>query len=109
MDKDISGVFIPAKTLAGGGFSKGSSVISEKQLEKLRKYTRELVTETAAEVKSGHFEADPLVQKDSSPCSYCEYSSVCGNYPNIISRKADPDAGEKMLAIISNDDDNKEE
>ena len=52
-------------------------------------------------IKSGEIEADPLRNGNVSPCSYCDYSSVCGNFPNIIHRDYDPEAAEKMSAKLN--------
>lgn len=100
MENGLSGTFIPVKIKNDGDFYSNSSVITEDQIAALRKYSAEILTETAMSIKSGEIEADPLWNGNVSPCSYCDYSSVCGNFPNIIHRDYDPEAAEKMSAKL---------
>ena len=101
MEKEAAGVFIPVKIKKDGDFYAASKVVSESQLDALRKYSAELIKETAVSVKSGKIEAAPLIlNSGKSPCTYCDYSSICGNFPNIVSRTADPEAAEKMQEIL---------
>ncbi|MCD7731481.1 MAG: exodeoxyribonuclease V subunit gamma [Oscillospiraceae bacterium] len=104
MEKDISGIFIPVNVKKDGEFSSRSKIISERALEKLRKYSSDLLRETASSIKQGKIEAAPLTdaKKNTSPCAYCDYQSICG-YPNVIPRLRDPEAEKKMqesLGII---------
>ena len=100
MENGLNGTFIPVKIKNDGDFYSNSSVITEDQIAALRKYSAEILTETAMSIKSGKIEADPLQNGNVSPCSYCDYSSVCGNFPNIIHRDYDPEAAEKMSAKL---------
>ncbi|MCI5904660.1 MAG: PD-(D/E)XK nuclease family protein [Oscillospiraceae bacterium] len=102
MEKEGAGVFIPVRIKKDGEFYAASKVVSESQLDALRKYSAELIKDTAVSVKSGKIEAAPLIlNSGKSPCTYCDYSSICGNFPNIVSRAADPEAAEKMLEILN--------
>lgn len=97
MENGLGGTFIPVRLKNDGSFYSSSSVITEDQIAALRKYSADILKETAMSIKSGEIEADPLRNGNISPCAYCEYSSVCGNFPNIIHRDYDPDANEKMI------------
>ncbi len=98
MEKDCGGHFIPAKIKIDGTPDKYSRLITQSEINNLRKYSDELIKETAEGIKSGIVEANPLNKtvRNGSPCTHCDYKSVCGNYPNIISRKYEPDAAVKM-------------
>ncbi|MGN0554116.1 MAG: PD-(D/E)XK nuclease family protein, partial [Oscillospiraceae bacterium] len=96
MENGLNGTFIPVKIKNDGDFYSTSSVISEDEIAALRKYSEDILKETAMGIKSGKIEAEPLINGNVSPCSYCDYSSVCGNYPNIIKREYAPDAADKM-------------
>ncbi|MGN1303912.1 MAG: PD-(D/E)XK nuclease family protein [Oscillospiraceae bacterium] len=96
MENGLNGTFIPVKIKNDGDFYSNSSVITEDQIAALRKYSADILKETAMSIKNGEIEADPLRNGSVSPCSYCDYSSVCGNYPNIIHRDYDPEAAKKM-------------
>lgn len=100
MENGLGGTFIPVRIKNDGDFYSSSSVITEDQIAALRKYSAEILKETALGIKGGRIEADPLQNKGISPCSYCDYSSVCGNYPNIIHRDYEPDAADKMKAKL---------
>lgn len=101
MEKDGRYKYIPVKLKDGSAFEYYSKVITAQELANLRKYSAHIIEETAESIVSGRIEADPLVKKTHSPCSYCDYRSVCGNYPNIRSRSYDPDAKNKMKDILS--------
>ncbi|MGN0603356.1 MAG: PD-(D/E)XK nuclease family protein [Oscillospiraceae bacterium] len=96
MENGLEGTFIPVRIKKDGDFYSNSSVITEDQIAALRKYSEDILKETAMGIKSGKIEAEPLINGTASPCSYCDYSSVCGNYPNIVKRDYAPDAADKM-------------
>ena len=108
MESEPLGIFIPVKLKKDESFYANSKVITDEQLENLRRYSAELIKETSAAIKDGKIEADPLIHGKASPCSYCDYSSVCGNFPNITIRSYDPDAKGKMQKILDADNNNKE-
>lgn len=81
MEADLSGVYIPLKYLKAGGLDKKSRthVLDKNQLENLRKYSKKLIINMTENLKSGKIPASPLENKNSSPCNYCDYSSVCSH------------------------------
>lgn len=96
MENGLNGTFIPVKIKKDGDFYASSSVVTEDDIAALRYCTEDMLKETANAIKDGKIEAVPLINGNISPCTNCDYRSVCGNYPNIISRKYEPDAAEKM-------------
>lgn len=108
MEEQANGVFIPVKVTKDNSFYKMSKIISEEQLENLRRFSYELIKETAELIKSGVIEANPLVHGKKTPCAYCDYRSVCGNFPNIIHREYSPDALDRMNDILNGTDRGKQ-
>ncbi len=104
MEKEAGGIFIPVKIKKDGDFYSASKVVTEAQFDNLRKYSAKLLKETASDIKSGRIEANPLVNGKNSPCTNCDYSSVCGNFPNIVTRPYDPEADEKMRKIMDGEE-----
>ncbi len=101
MEKDCGGAFIPVKK-SKDGYSAYSKLVTKKQLDNLRKYSYELLKETADNLAGGRVEALPLAdEKGRLPCEYCDYRSICGNYPPARMRKYDENAGEKIESIMN--------
>lgn len=108
MEKDIQGVYIPAKLLkddTGSGEvllnKKLSSCFTSSQFVKLKKHIENLIENLAKELYDGKINADPLISGKSSPCKYCDYWSVCGNVPISVYHEMEDDAEDKMNDIIS--------
>ncbi len=90
MDREVSGVFIPVKRLAKEKteeidgqtltvkFDKASKIASLSELGRLKQYTEKLLGDMAQELHRGEIEAVPL-SGDRTPCSYCDYRTVCGH------------------------------
>lgn len=81
MEEGVTGIYIPVKRTKDF-YTKASSYIGENELQNLRKYSEQLLKNMAVSLDNGDVKAVPLVKKGRSPCSYCDYNSVCGNYPN---------------------------
>lgn len=104
MEKDCGGVFIPVKKSAGGYYSY-SKLITSEQLENLRKYSYRLLEETAESLAEGRIEAIPLMDGEGMlPCGYCDYRSVCGNYPPAKIREYAGNASELIENIMNGDE-----
>ncbi len=104
MEKECGGVFIPVKKSAGGYYSY-SKLITSEQLENLRKYSYRLLEETAESLAEGRIEAVPLMDGEGMlPCGYCDYRSVCGNYPPAKIREYAGNASELIENIMNGDE-----
>ncbi|MBQ3160784.1 MAG: PD-(D/E)XK nuclease family protein [Oscillospiraceae bacterium] len=104
MEKDAGGVYIPVKAKKDGTYYANSNLVTLKQLENLRKYSYELMRETADLMTDGEIQASPLKNGKKLPCSYCKYKSICGNYPPANPRTYDEDAGRIIREIMKGDD-----
>ncbi len=117
MEKEIGGVYIPAKLTKGDSGSgeiqldkRVSTCFSSDEFKNLRKHTDELLKQLAVQLYDGHIEADPLIMGDFNPCDYCDYWSVCGNMPCSKFREASPTTAEEMQNILNGKkQDNSEE
>ncbi len=60
-----------------------SRLVSAEDMRELRKHAEKLLTEAAERLYGGDVDSLPLLDADgkSLPCSYCDYKSVCGNFP----------------------------
>lgn len=103
MEEDHNGEYIPIK-FTKNGYARGSMPITSAEISKLRDYSYKLMKETIDEMTSGNIEADPLQIGKNVPCSYCNYKSICGNYPPVSPRTYDKDAKEKINEIMGRDD-----
>jgi ATP-dependent helicase/nuclease subunit B len=72
-----------------------SSVLTAEEFESIKTYFTELLKDIADKIYSGKFAPNPIQSrkyknddesdesKDDLPCKYCDFSSVCGNYPPV--------------------------
>lgn len=116
MEKDIRGIFIPASLTSSDKGSgelllnkRSSSCLTKKNFEKLREYTDNILLKMCEELYDGKIEADPYFSSAINPCSYCEYWSVCGNFPAESCHEESEDAHEIMMEKLRGDDDDKVE
>lgn len=106
MEADCGGVFIPVKKNKSGGYSSYSKLVTAEQLENLRKYSYALLEETAENLLKGRIEAVPLMDGNGAlPCAYCDYRTVCGNYPPKRARAYADNAKEQIEAIMNGKED----
>ena len=80
--EDISGKktckYIPVKFDKDGLITKASmidNIISDNDIEAIRKKSDELIINMCENVQKGNFHANPL--QLASPCKYCDYRELC--------------------------------
>jgi len=56
---------------------KSSDVVDENQMEAILRHTRRLFEQLGSRILRGEIEVRPARLGESTPCSYCEYRSVC--------------------------------
>ena len=86
MEKGVNGEFIPVKFDKNGVPDRYSECISAEGMTLLRKYTYSKLIDMAESLYSGNVDAVPLVLNGVKPCSYCNYSNICGNSESDSSR-----------------------
>lgn len=96
MEPSVQSVYIPVKIKADGSYSAASKLISSEKMKELRRYTNDLIVSAAEEIYGGRIDAVPLVAGKSSPCSYCDYKAICGNYPAVARIEFDKEKVAKL-------------
>ncbi|MBQ8728352.1 MAG: PD-(D/E)XK nuclease family protein [Oscillospiraceae bacterium] len=101
MEEDVGGKYIPVSVTQKGSYSKNSKIMTADEFLNMKKHIDETVGKMADNLISGKIEASPLGTKNSSPCKYCDYYSVCLKSTEIPERLYDKDADEKMKEILA--------
>jgi len=78
MESGVNGIFIPAKLKKDGTCDSISTVATLAQFGHLKARAEKLLRTMAETLHRGDVAAIPTVQKDRSPCEYCDYAAVCG-------------------------------
>lgn len=108
MEKDIAGVYIPARLDKTGESIDDvwSSVISEKNMEILKKFIYRKIKLAGDAIYSGNFQCRPVFEKKLK-CDNCDYCFVCGNSDgrNIVEietmgRKNKNEKAEEIFALM---------
>ncbi|MBQ2824378.1 MAG: exodeoxyribonuclease V subunit gamma [Oscillospiraceae bacterium] len=67
-----------------------SGTVTEDEFGLIKDFCTGMIRQTASSIKQGDFRAEPLARNiggQTAPCCYCDYKSVCGNYPELIVKK----------------------
>ena len=82
MDTDFSerSEIIPVSVKKDGDLGSGSSVASTGEFRQISERVNKVLVNIGREIKNGNIKAEPYVRKegDISPCTYCDYSDICG-------------------------------
>lgn len=79
MDKDLvkDSTIIPAGLKKDGDFTKNSKVMEESDFHILRKYVNSKYKQAGDAILSGEVSINPYKIKKQTPCTYCNFKSVC--------------------------------
>lgn len=96
MDKGISGSsdFLPVKINKNGS----ASGVTGEQFNVLSRHIKRRVKELSSALSAGRTDISPYMKKDSTPCEFCDYMSICAfdtKTPGCFYRK---------IGIADNDD-----
>ncbi|HEY8889951.1 MAG TPA: helicase-exonuclease AddAB subunit AddB [Clostridium sp.] len=85
MDRNIEGasLVVPASIKKDGSLGSRSSVATAEQFEMLLNHVKENLIKTCEGMLSGEIDIKPYKKKDTTPCSYCEYTSICQFDPTL--------------------------
>ena len=108
MEEGINGHYIPVKTNKDGAVDSRSSCISASGMELLREYTYEKLKDMAESLYSGDAEALPLVMGADTPCTFCDFSDICGNSETEFCRVPDEAELNRAEEILSMKTDSRE-
>jgi len=111
MERDLNGVYVPFK-LKGRG---KNMTLSETQFNKIRAHAEQLLRSMADGLSNGDISTKALIfandDEKYSVCAYCDYWSVCGNYPhrncNLVTKEQAQEFYKEIVTIEEGDDDGK--
>lgn len=85
MDRNIEGasLVVPASIKKDGQLGSRSSVATAEQFDMLLNHVKENLINTCEGMLSGEIDIKPYKKKDATPCSYCEYTSICQFDPTL--------------------------
>ena len=106
LEKGFSNL-VPAYIDKDGNLSeKRTSGVTKEQFEDLQKYMYKIIKQIAKEMLEGNIELKPFYKNKKTPCSYCDYKSICSfnmggceNKYNYIDKKSK----EEILSKIKNE------
>ncbi|AJA48282.1 ATP-dependent helicase/deoxyribonuclease subunit B [Clostridium pasteurianum DSM 525 = ATCC 6013] len=78
MDREMEGnsFIIPARINKDGSLGK-SQAASKEQFELLRNHVKNVIAKNCENMLRGNISIKPCKSKDSKPCDFCMYSSIC--------------------------------
>ena len=77
MDHEGNGAFIPVGRTSTGKLKKTKKLADLEKLGRIEEHIEDLVRQMAQDLYAGEVDAAPLVQRDSRPCGWCDYRTVC--------------------------------
>ena len=90
-DKELksgSSKLVPAAITSSGTVNeKWTSGVSKEDFKVLQDYIYKTIKDISKEIFSGKIDLKPYYKKGKTPCSYCEYKSICGFNPKIADNK----------------------
>lgn len=109
MDTDLQGdsnksKIIPAGIKKDGSFAAWSSVVAEEQFPAIGKYVRGVFKQAGQRILDGEVKLEPIHLNGQTPCTYCDYHSVCQfdrnlkeNQYQYLPKVSEKEALEKIL------------
>ena len=104
MEKELSGVFIPAK-MGRDSLDVRGALAGKAEMGRLSRKVRELIGEMAGCLTRGKLPARPLRSADFDPCAYCELGALCGFEPGDEHRTVPTLDNDKVLRMLGEEDD----
>ena len=77
MDREGGGAFIPISRTSTGKIKKTKKLADLEKMGRIERRIEDLVQQMAQELYAGAVDAAPLVRRDSRPCDWCDYRTVC--------------------------------
>lgn len=110
MDRNVDGSsdILPVRINKDNTIGKSSSAATQEQFKLLREYVRGMIVKLCEEMLEGNISIKPYKKTDTTtPCRYCEYSSVCqfdttisGNGYRFINDKSDDEVWELIKKSV---------
>ncbi|QLK85624.1 helicase-exonuclease AddAB subunit AddB [Staphylococcus sp. 17KM0847] len=77
LEQGVGSDIVPIKLNKNGGFDSNSTVADEQTIYRLIERNKRNFVTTATHIMEGHTAVAPLKFKNTLPCQYCQYKSVC--------------------------------
>lgn len=77
MNHDLDPTYLPGIKMTKAGKIGGTSLIAPEAFSEIEREIREIVTGVAEKMRGGNADADPLLYKGTSPCTYCDMRPIC--------------------------------
>ena len=77
MEREVAGIFIPAKRKKDGELDRASSVATLAELGRLKGHMERLITQMAQTLRQGAVAPIPTYGLGYEPCTHCDFRSVC--------------------------------
>lgn len=105
MDKTLCGTYVPFNIKPRG--KAQNMTLSEEQFNKIKHHAEKLLLSMADGLSNGDISSKVLLFDDDkrySVCSFCDYWSICGNYPHRNCRLVSKAEAEELYKEIINSD-----
>lgn len=105
MDKTLCGTYVPFNIKPKG--KSQNMTLSEEQFNKIKHHAEKLLLSMADGLSNGDISSKVLLFDDDkrySVCSFCDYWSICGNYPHRNCRLVSKAEAEELYKEIINSD-----
>ena len=104
MERDVAGVFIPAKLKKDGSLDARSSIASLAEMGRLKRYIEKLLVDMAEKLQSGDIRANPAMKGNWTACDYCDYQSICRHEEEDPFREISKMDREQVLELLKEGD-----
>lgn len=105
MEHDLKGKFIDVKCSSKGGI--GGSIVSLEDMGRISHKIDSLIEQMGLNLHTGKILQNPVdSQTHNNTCEFCDYSSVCANKKEIVSKKIDEYSFDDTLEVLKEDDAN---
>ena len=69
---------VPITLKKDGSFSsRGNAILANDSLQLLRKYTNQMIEDSAIKITKGHLKINPTKHGSKTACDYCQYRGIC--------------------------------
>ena len=104
MDKASPPMTMPKLLKQDGEFMQGKAVADLEDMRALLIHARQTARDLCEQMRKGLIAAQPLTEKEASPCDYCEYAGICRR-ENSRPRRVDTLSFDELLDKINDSTD----
>ena len=80
---------VPITLKKDGSFSaRGNATLTGESLQMLRRYTNQMIEESATRITQGQLNINPMKYGKSTACDYCQYRGICQFDPDFLGNES---------------------